>query len=58
MLPGCYKLRECLVFVTSARNVTGNRMTDCPQKHVGVYLDGTVRHYSNSPGKVVSDPGV
>lgn len=45
----------CLIFVTDASNVKNNSMVDVPQKHVGVYLNGTIYHYSNTHGKVETD---
>ncbi|HLJ89275.1 MAG TPA: hypothetical protein VKZ53_20820 [Candidatus Angelobacter sp.] len=44
-----------LVFVTSAKNVSNNRMSNVPQKHVGIYLNGGVYNYSNTRHQVVLD---
>ena len=44
------------VFVT-AKNVVdlkAKRMTNIPKKHVGIGLDGTIWHYSNTQDKVVT----
>ena len=47
---------QCLVFVTKASHVhiPQKLMDNVPQKHVGIYLGGTIWHYSNSTSKVVS----
>ncbi len=46
----------CLVFVTDRSNVDlrRKRMSNVPRKHVGIYLSGTVWHYSNAQAKVVT----
>jgi hypothetical protein len=56
---GKWEAREgtsCLVFVTAANNVNleTNVMVNVPKKHVGIYLDGTIWHYSNSKRKAVT----
>ena len=50
-------LQSCLVFVTDAANVNLQRkkMTDHPQKHIGIFSDGVIYHYSNSDDEVTSD---
>lgn len=50
-------LRGCLVFMTRAANVNlaGRSMANVPRKHVGIFLDGFVWHYSNSQQKVVKE---
>src|ERR1019366_6097407 len=47
---------QCLVFVTDASNVDISRktMANVPRKHVGIYVNGTIWHYSNSTSKVVA----
>ena len=47
--------REQLVFVTKVSNVdvTNKKMTNVPQKHIGIFADGLVYHYSNSRDEVV-----
>lgn len=47
---------QCLVFITDASNVdlTHKMMTNVPRKHVGIYVNGRIWHYSNSRSKVVS----
>jgi hypothetical protein len=49
-------LNPCLVFVTSAHNVhLGTKiMNNVPQKHIGIFLNGTIWHYSNAHHKVVT----
>jgi hypothetical protein len=48
-------LKTCLVFITRASNVnlSGKVMANVPRKHVGIFADGFVWHYSNSQQKVV-----
>ncbi len=47
--------RELLVFVTKTSNVDlpNKKMRNVPQKHVGIYSDGHIYHYSNSRNEVV-----
>ena len=44
-----------LVFVTRKNNVNipAKDMGNIPQKHIGIYCDGHIYHYSNTPDKVV-----
>ena len=51
------KSRTQLIFVTLDRNVDlgEKRMTNIPQKHVGIYHEGKVYHYGNTSDKVVTD---
>ena len=46
----------CLVFITNANNVNlqTKTMVNVPRKHVGIYYNGTIWHYSNSRHQVVS----
>ncbi len=46
---------DCLIFVTEAANVdlANKRMANVRQKHIGIYKNGYVYHYSNSRNKVV-----
>jgi hypothetical protein len=48
-------LNPCLVFITKASNVDldARRMTNVPKKHVGIFIDGTIWHYSNTRDQVV-----
>lgn len=48
-------LTPCLVFITRAANVnlSSKVMTNVPRKHVGIFTDGFVWHYSNSQQRVV-----
>ena|SRR5216683_671451 len=48
-------LTSCLVFITRASNVNlaTKVMNNVPRKHIGIYLDGSIWHYSNSQHKVV-----
>jgi hypothetical protein len=50
------KATSCLVFITAASNVNLKTkvMANVPKKHVGIYLNGTIWHYSNSKRKVVT----
>ncbi len=53
-------LAACLVFVTNAGNVNvaTKTMDNTPRKHIGVFIQGTIWHYSNSRQKVISQtPG-
>lgn len=48
-----------LVFVTKTSNVdvANKTITNVPQKHIGIFMDGKVYHYSNSNNAVVDwDP--
>jgi hypothetical protein len=49
-------LLTCLVFVTAAGNVRikQHQMDNVPRKHVGIFISGTIWHYSNSQHKVVT----
>ena len=48
-------LVQCLVFVTDSGNVhlKLRKMDNVPKKHVGIFLNGTIWHYSNSKSQVV-----
>jgi hypothetical protein len=48
-------LNACLVFITNASNVNvGTKtMTNVPRKHVGIFVDGSIWHYSNTRDQVV-----
>jgi peptidoglycan hydrolase-like protein with peptidoglycan-binding domain len=50
-------LGPCLVFVVqrSAIDLTARRMTNLPQKHIGIFCDGEIWHYSNTQDKVVRE---
>jgi hypothetical protein len=50
-------LSSCLAFITRASNVNLSTkvMTNVPRKHVGIYLGGSVWHYSNRQQKVVKE---
>lgn len=45
----------CLAFVTSSSNVNikNKVMRNHPRKHIGIFLNGNIYHYSNSKNKVV-----
>ena len=45
----------CLVFITNAGNVNlkTQSMVNHPRKHVGIFVDGSIYHYSNSKERVV-----
>lgn len=47
--------RPVLVFVTRKNvvDLAAKRMTNIPQKHIGVFLDGFIYHYSNTSDEVV-----
>jgi hypothetical protein len=46
---------SCLVFITKDSNVnlTTKVMANVPRKHIGIFLNGSIWHYSNTRGKVV-----
>jgi hypothetical protein len=48
-------LGACLVFITRVANVNlaAKVMSNVPRKHVGIFLNGSIWHYSNSQHKVV-----
>jgi hypothetical protein len=48
-------LQTCLVFITKASNVNlANKvMANVPRKHIGIYFNGLIWHYSNSRDRVV-----
>ncbi len=50
-------LRICLVFITKASNVNlaSKVMANVPRKHIGVYSDGYIYHYSNRRDLVVKE---
>jgi len=46
-----------LVFVTAKEhvNLTKKEMSNVPKKHVGIFIGGTIWHYSNARHKVVTE---
>ncbi len=48
-------LKKCLAFITKKTNVDLKRrvMSNVPRKHIGIFCDGHIYHYSNSRDKVV-----
>ncbi|MFP5350859.1 MAG: hypothetical protein ACLGHO_13605 [Gammaproteobacteria bacterium] len=52
-------LTSCLIFVTNSGNMGwGNcrlEMRKGPKKHIGIYVNGVVWHYSNRGDKVVNE---
>ena len=49
-------VNECLIFITNPKNFTGGRMGQGSTKHVGIFVSGSVWHYSNTNRKVVKVP--
>ena len=49
-------LTKGLVFITDKSNVNleNKTMVNVPRKHIGIFLESTIWHYSNSRKKVVS----
>jgi hypothetical protein len=49
------ELNTCLVFITKGSNVDvqARTMVNVPRKHVGIFIGGSIWHYSNSRDKVV-----
>ncbi|PYX49427.1 MAG: hypothetical protein DMG79_08715 [Acidobacteria bacterium] len=53
-------LDPCLVFVTATSNVNvvAKTMANVPKKHIGIFVGGTIWHYSNAQHKVITQvPG-
>jgi hypothetical protein len=50
-------LSTCLVFITRAANVNlGTKaMSNAPRKHVGIYMNGFIWHYSSSRQQVIKE---
>jgi len=48
-------LPMCLVFITNAGNVKldSRVMSNVPRKHMGVFMSGSIWHYSNTLRQVV-----
>jgi hypothetical protein len=48
-------LMVCLAFITKASNVNLNAktMVNVPRKHIGIYVNGFIYHYSNKTDQVV-----
>ncbi len=47
----------CLVFIiagSSNVDLAAKTMANVPRKHIGIYVDGTIWHYSNSRDKVIT----
>ena len=51
-------LHQCLFFISIPSNVTENplRFGQLSTKHMGIFIDGMVWHYSNGRRKVVAQP--
>lgn len=49
------QVSSCLVFVTSRANVDlkSRKMANVPKKHVGIYHNKEIYHYSNTQDKVI-----
>jgi hypothetical protein len=49
-------LRTCLAFVTASTNVQipNKHMANVPRKHVGIFIDDTIWHYSNANHQVMT----
>jgi len=50
-------MNGCLVFVTAGShvNLAAKVMANVPQKHVGIFRNGTIWHYSNAHHRVVTE---
>jgi len=48
-------LNRCLVFITKAPNVnlSAKTIVNVPRKHVGIFIGGSIWHYSNTRDQVV-----
>lgn len=53
-------LTFCLAFITSSSNVNlkKRKMINHPKKHIGIFHNGMIYHYSNSKDKVVKQTPV
>lgn len=53
------RLTSCLIFATISSNInrSGQQLTmlKSPRKHIGIFANGVVWHYSNTQDKVVND---
>lgn len=50
-------LSTCLVFMTRASNVNlgARSMSNAPRKHIGIYANGFVWHYSSTRQQVIKE---
>ncbi len=50
------ELSQCIAFVTDSKNIDlkNAKMQNVPKKHVGIYKNGMIYHYSNGRNMVVS----
>jgi hypothetical protein len=50
-------LSTCLVFMTRASNVNlgARNMSNAPRKHVGIYMNGFIWHYSGTRQQVIKE---
>lgn len=55
-LVSCPTQGSALIFVSKSSNFTGTptRLRNVPRKHIGILLNGTVWHYSNSRDRVIT----
>lgn len=53
-------MTSCLIFATNSRNMKvgecRREMKNGPLKHIGIFIDGGVWHYSKEKNQVVKDP--
>jgi hypothetical protein len=54
------KIKKCFAFITYGNSVklAQKKMANRPKKHVGIYCDGNIWHYSNTKDKVVKQTPV
>ena len=50
-------LSPCLVFITRASNVNlaAKTLSNGPRRHLGIYIDGFIWHYSNTRQQVIKE---
>jgi len=50
-------LSTCLVFMTRASNVSlaARNMSNAPRKHIGIYMNGFIWHYSSTRQQVIKE---
>ena len=48
-------MTACMVFVTRPGNLSGGAMGSHPRKHIGIFIEDTIWHYSNGKDEVTTD---
>jgi hypothetical protein len=47
--------KTCLAFTTLSSNINNGEMGDHPRKHIGIFVEDKIWHYSNRNDKVTTD---